>query len=96
LSEKSSQGENSFAGCHCERSEAIPWLWRLLRRFTPRNDKVERFSPWNPFSENSKWLAVTRGLSQLSDVAPEKNRPDRFGSYGMGFFFLPILISLLR
>jgi len=25
--------------CPCERSEAIPRLWGLLRRFTPRNDK---------------------------------------------------------
>jgi hypothetical protein len=26
--------------CHCERSEAISKLRGLLRRFTPRNDKL--------------------------------------------------------
>jgi hypothetical protein len=26
--------------CHRERSEAISELWGLLRRFTPRNDKM--------------------------------------------------------
>jgi hypothetical protein len=28
----------AFKDCHCERSEAIPEVWRLLRHFTPRND----------------------------------------------------------
>ena len=36
--------------CHCERSEAIPksQRWRLLRRFTPRNDSHRKRSPRTP------------------------------------------------
>jgi hypothetical protein len=38
-------------GCHCERSEAISLVGertrpRLPRRFTPRNDSMQRVTEW--------------------------------------------------
>jgi hypothetical protein len=47
------RGEQRFerTGCHCERSEAISLVGqrtgpRLLRRFTPRNDRMPRVLEW--------------------------------------------------